>query len=191
MHESNNSLIEIPLESLTPGDTVSLESILCTGELHRRPADNTKSRPGNIHLTVSVLKGLMVFTLALLAAIVFGCGTMHARSESKIIPITTFNQIEGKWEGLSKRMPDMRDHAQVLMVINERGHFNFISDEGSGSGVFLGTGALTILNGQVSGTSGRGTGTITLHNNAGTSVLVLEAALTDGHHYYVEMTRMK
>ena len=144
---------------------------------------------GNIDLTIGVLKGLVVFTLALVAAILFGCGTMH--TESKIVPITTFNQIEGKWEGLSKRMPDMQDHAQVLMVINERGHFNFISDEGSGSGLFLGTGTLTILNGQVSGTSRRGIGTITLHNNAGTSVLVLEAALNDGHHYYVEMTKMK
>jgi hypothetical protein len=140
---------------------------------------------------VNVMKALIIFTLALCAAVVFGCGTMHTRSESKIVPITTFTQVAGKWEGLSKRMPDMRDHAQVLMVINERGHFNFISDEGSGSGLFLGTGTLTILNGQVSGTSGRGTGTITLHNKAGTSVLVLEAALNDGNHYYVEMTQMK
>ena len=71
---------------------------------------------GNIDLTIGVLKGLMVFTLALLAAIVFGCGIMH--TESKIVPITTFNQIEGKWQGLSKRMPDMRDHAQVIVTIN-------------------------------------------------------------------------
>ena len=32
---------------------------------------------------------------------------------------------------------------------------------------------------------------MTLHDKAGTSVLVLEAALNDGHHYYVEMTKMK
>ena len=78
---------------------------------------------------VNVMKALMIFTLALCAAVVFGCGTMHTRSESKIVPITTFTQVAGKWEGLSKRMPDMRDHAQVLMIINENGHFNFISDQ--------------------------------------------------------------
>ena len=139
---------------------------------------------------VNVMKGLMILTLALCAAVVFGCGTMHTRSESKIVPITTFTQVAGKWEGLSKRMPDMRDHAQVVMIINENGHFNFISDR-IGSGVLLGTGMLTILNGQVSGTSGSGTGTMTLHDKAGTSVLVLEAALNDGNHYYVEMTKMK
>jgi len=138
---------------------------------------------------VNVMKGLTILTLALCAAVVFGCGTTPSRSESKIVPITTFTQVAGKWEGLSKRMPDMRDHAQVLMIINENGHFNFISDRGSG--VLLGTGVLTILNGQVSGTSGSGTGTMTLHNKAGTSVLVLDAALNDGNHYYVEMTQMK
>ena len=132
---------------------------------------------------------VLIFTLALVAAVVFGCGTMQPRSESKIVPITTFTQVAGKWEGLSKRMPDMRDHAQVVMLINERGHFNFISDRGSS--ILLGTGTLTIQNGQVSGASGSGTGTMTLHNNAGTSVLVLEAALNDGNHYFVEMTQMK
>ena len=129
------------------------------------------------------------FVLALLAPVLFGCGSMQTRSESKIVPITTFQQVAGKWEGLSKRMPDMRDHAQVVLTINERGHFNFISDRGSS--LLLGTGALTILNGQASGTSGSGTGILTLHEKAGASVLVLDAALNDGHHYYVEMTKMK
>lgn len=77
---------------------------------------------------------------------------MH--TESKIVPITTFNQIEGKWQGLSKRMPDMRDHAQVVVTINERGHFNFISDRGDG--LLLGTGTPTILNGQAMGTTSSG-----------------------------------
>jgi hypothetical protein len=139
---------------------------------------------------VSVVKGLMVFTLGLLAAAVFGCGTMHARSESKIVPITTFKQVTGTWEGLSRRMTDMRRHAQVVVIINEKGHFNFVSDRGTG--LLLGTGTLTILNdGQVLGTSDSGSGTFTLHDTAGHSVLVLEAALNDGNHYYLEMTQMK
>ena len=135
---------------------------------------------------VTVMKGLMVFTLALLAAIVFGCGMM--RTESKIVPITTFNQIEGKWQGLSKRMPDMREHAQVIVTINDRGHFNFISDRGDG--LLLGTGSLTILNGQAMGTTSSGAGTLTLHDKGGHAVLVLEATLNDGHHYFLEMKPM-
>jgi len=137
-----------------------------------------------------LVRNRIVFcALALFAVVLSGCGTTHSRSESKIIPITTFKQVAGKWEGLSKRMPDMRDHAQVVLTINERGHFNFISDRGSG--ILLGTGSLTILNGQASGTSGSGTGTLTLHEAGGAPVLVLDAALNDGHHYYVEMTQMK
>ena len=92
---------------------------------------------------VNVMKGLML----LHAGIVRRSGLRlrdHADPvESKIVPITTFTQVAGKWEGLSKRMPDMRDHAQVVMIINENGHFNFISDQ-TGSGLFLGTGTLTI-----------------------------------------------
>jgi hypothetical protein len=90
---------------------------------------------------------------------------------------------------LSKRMPDMRDHAQVVVIINEKGHFNFISDRGTG--FLLGTGTLTILDGKVFGKTGSGTGTFTLHDKAGNLVLMLEAALKDGHHYYLEMTPMK
>jgi hypothetical protein len=139
---------------------------------------------------VYVMKRLMIFLLGLFAAVVFGCGTMQAHSQSKIVPITTFKQVSGKWEGLSKRMPDMREHAQVLVIINENGHFNFISDRGSG--LLLGTGTLIILDdGQLSGTSGSGSGTFTLHDKRGTSVLVLEVALNDGNHYYLEMTKMK
>jgi hypothetical protein len=138
---------------------------------------------------VTMVKGFMALTVGFLMVFVFGCGTMQVRSESKIIPITTFKQVSGKWEGLSKRMPDMREHAQVMVLINEKGHFNFVSDRGTG--LLLGTGTLTILNGQAFGTTGSGTGTFTLHEKAGSSVLVLEAALNDGNHYYLEMTQMK
>lgn len=135
------------------------------------------------------MKELVVVALALSAAVLFGCGSVHRQSASKFVPITTFKQVAGKWEGLSKRMPDMQDHAQVVLTINERGHFNFISDRGSG--LLLGTGTLTIVNGQASGSSGSGTGTLTLHEKSGASILVLDAALNDGHHYYVEMTPMR
>jgi hypothetical protein len=125
---------------------------------------------------------LMITTL-------IGCGTSQSRHGLTIIPISTFEQVAGKWEGLSKRMPDMRDHAQVVVIISENGHFNFISDRGTG--LLLGTGTLTILEGKLFGKTGSGTGTFTLHNKAGNLVLVLEAALNDGNHYYLEMTPMK
>jgi hypothetical protein len=43
----------------------------------------------------------------------------------------------------------------------------------------------------VFGKTGSGTGTFTLHDKAGKPVLVVEAALDDGHHYYLEMTPIR
>ena len=140
-------------------------------------------------LTTSVVKGLVFATLGWVAIVAFGCGSSQARSSPTIVPMSTFQQIAGKWEGLSTRVPDMRDHAQVIVSINEKGHCNFVSDRGTG--LLLGTGTLTILDGHVVGTSGSGTSTCTLHDKAGRSVLVVEAALNDGNHYYLEMTPMK
>lgn len=89
---------------------------------------------------------------------------------------------------MSKRLPDMRGHAQVVLIIREKGFFHFISDRGTG--LLLGTGTLAIMDGQVHGKSDQGTGTFTLHDKAGVPVLVVEATLQDGHHYYLEMTRL-
>jgi hypothetical protein len=55
----------------------------------------------------------------------------------------------------------------------------------------LGTGTLAIQDGKVFGKTGSGTGTFTLHDKAGKPVLVVEAALDDGHHYYLEMTPIR
>jgi len=140
-------------------------------------------------LTMSVVKGLVFAALGWVAIFVFGCGSSQARSSPAIVPISTFQPIAGKWEGLSKRVPDMRDHAQVIVSINEKGHFSFVSDRRTE--LLLGTGTLTILDGHVIGTSGSGTSTCTLHDKAGRSLLVVEAALNDGNHYYLEMTPMK
>ena len=122
-------------------------------------------------LMASLVKGLVFFALGWFAVFVFGCGAIESRPGSRIIPISTVEQVAGKWEGLSKRMPDMQDHAQVVVIISEKGHFNFISDRGTG--LLLGT------------------GTFTLHDKAGNHVLVLEATLNDGNHYYLEMKAIK
>jgi hypothetical protein len=133
-------------------------------------------------------KRLTVFYLALLTA-VFGCDAMPTRSHSNSVPITTFEQVAGTWQGLSKRMPGMSDDAQVMLIINEQGRFNFVSDRGTE--LLLGTGRLTILDGHMFGTTSSGTGTFTLHHQAGASVLLLEAALNNGRHYYIELIPMK
>ena len=131
----------------------------------------------------------MLITVAWLATTVFGCETLIYHSPPRIVPISSINQVTGTWQGLSKRVPDMRDDAWVTLMIGERGHFNFISNRETG--YLLGTGSLTILDGRAHGATGRGTGTLTLHDKAGSPLLVVEVSLNDGHHYYIEMSRLK
>jgi hypothetical protein len=131
----------------------------------------------------------LLVTVAWLAITVFGCETLQSHPGLTIVPISSFDQLAGKWEGLSKRVPDMQDDAQVILIIGENGHFNFVSNRATG--YLLGTGALTILDGRAHGKTGSGTGTVTLHDKAGSPVLVVEVSLNDGHHYYIEMTRLR
>jgi len=98
-------------------------------------------------------------------------------------------KITGKWEGLSKRVPDMQDHAWVLFIVSEKGRFNFVSDRGTE--FLLGTGTLNIQDGKAIAKSSAGTGMLTLHDQAGNPVLVIEVALNDNNHYFIEMTPVR
>jgi len=133
-------------------------------------------------------KACTQLTLAWLAAIVFACGTLQSHPGYKIVSISSINQLTGKWEGLSKRLPDMQDDAWVILIVSENGHFNFASNRATQ--LLLGTGTLRIHDGEAFGKTGTGSGTLTLHNKAGKPLLVVEVSLNDGHHYYLEMTRL-
>ena len=137
----------------------------------------------------NVTKAWRLFTLGWLVATFFGCGVLQSQPASKIVPISGFDQVAGNWEGLSKRVPDMRDHAWVILVIRENGHFHFASNRAKE--LLLGTGTLHIHDGEVFGKTGNGSATFTLHDKAGKPVLVVEAVLNDGNHYYLEMTSIK
>ena len=121
-----------------------------------------------------------------LAITIMGCQSLPSSPASKIVPISGFDKIAGEWEGLSKRVPDMRDHARVILIIREKGYFNFVSNRATG--LLLGTGDLHIQDGHAFGKTDSGTGTFTLHDRAGKRVLVIDAVLNDGNHYFIEMT---
>ena len=65
--------------------------------------------------------GWKFFILGWLMAVLFGCSAMQTQPASKIIAVSRFDQIAGKWEGLSKRVPDMHRHAWVVLLISDRG----------------------------------------------------------------------
>jgi hypothetical protein len=106
----------------------------------------------------------------------------------KTLPVSSFTTIAGDWQGMSKTVPEMKDDAAVLLIIREEGRFNFISNRGVE--VLLGTGILTIVDGMVAANGRHGIAILTFHTKAGVPLLVVQAALTDGHHYYLEMSRL-
>lgn len=131
----------------------------------------------------------MLFTLGWLAATVFGCGALQSDHGPTIDPISSFSQVAGKWEGLSKRIPDMQKHAWVLLDIGDKGTFTVVSNRGTT--ILLGAGSLTPIEGQLFGKTSLGSGTFTLHKRGDQQILVVEVALNDGNHYYLEMTRVR
>ena len=131
----------------------------------------------------------MLLALAFLCAASLGCGMRQSASGLNIIPVSSLATIAGDWEGLSKTVPEMRDDARVMLLIREKGFFHFISDRGTE--MLVGTGTLTILQGTVLANGHRGAAMLTLHDRAGAPVMVVQVALKDGHHYYLEMTRLK
>jgi hypothetical protein len=106
-----------------------------------------------------------------------------------IIPIASLDRIAGEWEGMSRIVPDMRDDGSVLLTISKEGRFNFISDRGTE--LLLGTGSLTIVDETVVAKGKQGSALLTLHHNERGPVLVIQAALSNGHHYYIEMVSRK
>ena len=133
--------------------------------------------------------GCVVMILLSLAAAVFGCGVSRSSPALKIVPVVSLDRIAGEWEGMSRIVPDMRDDASVLLIISKEGRFNFISDRGTE--LLLGTGSLTIVDETVVAKGNQGSALLTLHHNERGPVLVIQAALSNGHHYYIEMVSRK
>lgn len=140
-------------------------------------------------VTKRLMNTCKLFTLVGLAASVLSCEALPSPPGLKIVPISSFDMMAGEWEGLSKTVPDMRDHARVLLTARAQGRFSLLTDRGAD--LLLGTGTLTILDGRAFAKSRHGPGIFTLHEKAGALVLVGEVALNDGHHYYLEMTRVR
>ena len=148
-------------------------------------------RGGVLAGTVIIMKrltnGCMLIIVTWLAAAVIDCAGPRSSPNPNIIAVASLATIAGRWEGVSRTVPEMRDDAAVMLIIREEGRFNFISNRGTE--VLLGTGILMNVDGAVVARGNQGTALLTLHDQAGGPVLVVQAALTNGHHYYLEMTR--
>ncbi len=102
------------------------------------------------------------------------------------VPISDIKQVVGKWEGVSKSVPDMRDDAEVLLIIDDNGTFQFVGSRMTD--MIVGAGTLMLQDGKLVGTTARLSATLTLHGREGQSVLVVEVTRKDGKRFYGELT---
>ena len=136
-----------------------------------------------------VTNAYLVIIVSLLTIASIGCAASRSSANLKIVPVAGIAGVAGDWQGLSKRLPDMRDDAWVLLMIREDGYFKFAGNRETD--IVLGVGTLTIRDGLVVATGEQGSGTLTLHDKGGDSLLVIQATLKDGRHLYMEMTRVE
>jgi hypothetical protein len=129
-----------------------------------------------------------LLTLAWLTAGLIGC-TEHQPGRQPTmapVPISDIKQVVGKWEGVSKSVPDMRDDAEVLLIIDDNGTFQFVGSRRTDT--IVGAGRLMLHDGQLVGTTARLSATLTLHGREDQSVLVVEVTRKDGKRFYGELT---
>lgn len=99
-------------------------------------------------ITKRLTTACVLFALVELAVTDFGCAAFRS-SPGTMVPISSFDQVAGQWEGMSKRIPTMRKHASVWLSIGNNGAFTVVSDRGTA--ILLGAGIFTRLEGQLLG----------------------------------------
>jgi hypothetical protein len=133
----------------------------------------------------------LLLTIAGVTAGLIGCREHQPRRQPSMapVPISDMKQVAGKWEGVSKRVPDMRDDSEVLLIIDDNGTFEFVGSRMTD--MIVGAGRLMLRDGKLVGTTARLSATLTLHDREGTSVLIVEATHNDGSRYYGKLTPEK
>jgi hypothetical protein len=104
----------------------------------------------------------------------------------KVVPVTDFTAVAGKWEGLMTRHPRPRKDDWVSVTIQEDGTYEFASYRMTG--VFSGKGRLSLTDGRLTTQSERGTATCTLHRANGQRMLRAVGVTKDGLEYSADLT---
>jgi hypothetical protein len=105
------------------------------------------------------------------------------------IPISEIKRVAGKWEGVRKSVPTMRDDAEVILIIQDNGTFEFVGNRGND--ILVGAGTLVLQNGKLTARTVRLDATMSLHDRGGKSVLVVDAIWKDGNRYRAELSPLQ
>ena len=131
-----------------------------------------------------------LFPLLALLAVLGACTntTPPATSPWSEVGISDFRNIAGQWEGLMRRIPEMRNDDWVQVAIRDDGMYEFKSYRTIG--VLSGRGQLTLNQGKATRSTDQGQLTFILYEANGARMLRARAT-KDGIEYASDLTPAK
>jgi len=105
------------------------------------------------------------------------------------VSISTFKSAAGKWAGILKAIPPLKDDDWVTLTIRDNGAYDFVSIRTIG--IFHGKGTFTLTDGKLRTETERGWGMATLYEEGGRRMLKIEGATKEGTQYLADLTPTK
>ena len=132
-----------------------------------------------------------VTSLVICLAISYGCQTAeHAEQPQWVqVPIADLSNVEGKWDGLMRRVPPERRDDWLTVTIASNGRYQFSSLRTIG--VFSGHGEFSVNEGKLQSRSERGTVEAVLYEAGSQRMLKAKGRAADGTEYTAEVKPVK
>jgi hypothetical protein len=132
-----------------------------------------------------------VTLLTICLAISYGCqSTDHSEQQLWVqVPIADLSSVEGKWDGLMRRMPPERRDDWITVTIASNGRYQFSSLRTIG--VFSGHGEFALNEGKLESRSERGTVEAVLYVAGSQRMLKAKGRAADGTEYTAEVKPVK
>ncbi len=132
-----------------------------------------------------------VTLLLICLALSYGCQTTeHSEQPHWVqVPIPDLSTVEGKWDGLMRRVPPERKADWVTVTIAPNGRYQFSSLRTIG--VFSGHGEFALNEGKLESRSDRGTVEAVLYEAGSQRMLKAKGRAADGTEYTAEVKPVK
>lgn len=122
---------------------------------------------------------------------VVGCAPVEPLPPPPSTPVSVsaFETVAGKWAGILKPMPRLKNDDWVTLVIRDDGSYDFVSVRTIG--IFQGQGTFTLIDGKLKTETERGWIIATLYEEGGRRLLKVEGATKDGTQYLAGLAPVK
>jgi len=140
------------------------------------------------NLVTKMIPQSLIFTVLLGALLFLGCATTQSSQPSKVVPISEFSSVAGKWAGTF--WLDPRDYEDwVELQINPDGSYEYSSVNEWGA--MLGSDRFSLRDGKLISVEGGGEAIYTLHQRNGKRMLKVKIVTNKGQRLTAELTPAK